>query len=63
MNLLFGSYSIQIEKKETEAELFEAAIQASMEKGYVKKGDLVVLTAGVPLGTSGNTNMIRVTEV
>ena len=29
----------------------------------VKKGDTVVITAGVPLGISGKTNMIRVVEV
>ena len=29
----------------------------------IKKGDKVVITAGVPLGVSGNTNMIRVVEV
>ena len=33
------------------------------EAGLVDKGDTVVLTAGVPLGISGNTNMIRVVEV
>ena len=31
--------------------------------GKIKKGDRVVVTAGVPLGVSGNTNMIRVVEV
>ena len=29
----------------------------------IKKGDTVVLTAGVPLGVAGNTNMLRVVEV
>lgn len=29
----------------------------------MQKGDRVVLTAGVPLGVSGNTNMIRIIEV
>ncbi|MBD5452351.1 MAG: hypothetical protein HDR25_06900, partial [Lachnospiraceae bacterium] len=28
----------------------------------IKEGDTVVLTAGVPLGVAGNTNMIRVIE-
>lgn len=31
--------------------------------GLVKKGDKIVLTAGLPLGSSGNTNMIRIIEV
>lgn len=29
----------------------------------MQKGDKVVLTAGVPLGVSGNTNRIRIIEV
>lgn len=36
-----------------------------MRKGHglMQKGDKVVLTAGVPLGVSGNTNRIRIIEV
>ena len=30
---------------------------------HLQKGDKVVLTAGVPLGVSGKTNMLRVIEV
>ena len=32
-------------------------------KGLVKKGDLLVVTAGIPIGQSGDTNMIRVMHV
>jgi pyruvate kinase len=31
-----------------------------VELGYMKKGDLVVITAGVPLGMSGTTNLLKV---
>ena len=43
--------------------LFDAAVDAAKKAGYVQKGDNVVLTAGVPLGVAGNTNMTRVVEV
>ena len=33
------------------------------EAGLVKHGDLVVITAGVPVGVSGTTNMIRIAQV
>jgi len=36
------------------------AVQGAESTGLVKEGDLVVITAGVPVGTSGTTNMIRV---
>ena len=63
MSLMWGVESIQISKKEVEEELFEEAIFACKKAGYIKTGDRVVLIAGVPLGLSGNTNMIRVVEV
>ena len=31
--------------------------------GYVKKGDRVVVTAGVPLGVAGTTNLMKVEKV
>ena len=36
---------------------------AAQEAGLVKHGDLVVVTAGVPVGISGTTNMIRIAQV
>jgi pyruvate kinase len=47
------------EDNETTA-LFNHAIEASMDAGCVKEGDLVVLTAGVPVGYSGTTNLLKV---
>ena len=44
-------------------ELFESAAKKSLLSGLVKKGDTVVLTAGLPLGEAGRTNMLRVVEV
>jgi len=40
-------------------ELFAAGVQAALQSGLVKKGDTVVLTAGVPIGQSGSTNLIK----
>lgn len=63
MNLLFDVYPLTIPEEDKEAMLFDAAIDAAKKAGYVEKGDQVVLTAGLPLGVSGNTNMTRVVEV
>ena len=43
--------------------LFEHAVDASVDTGIISKGDLVVLTAGVPLSISGTTNLIKVVHV
>jgi pyruvate kinase len=44
-------------------ELVDLAVDAAEEAGLVKNGDLVVITAGVPVGIAGTTNMIRVKQV
>lgn len=40
--------------------LFHCAIEKAEAAGYVNSGDTVVLTAGIPLNTSGSTNMLKV---
>ena len=63
MNLLYGVIPLNIPQEDNEEMLFEAAVMAAKKAGVVEKGDKVVLTAGVPLGETGNTNMVRVFEV
>lgn len=63
LNLSWGVAPILIEKQETADDLFDEATKAAEKAGLVKKGDIVVLTAGVPLGMTGTTNMIRVIEI
>ena len=38
----------------------ERACQIALEEGLAKKGDRIVVTAGLPLGTPGATNLLRV---
>ena len=40
-------------------ELFDHALERAKEEGLVEEGDTVVLTAGVPLGIAGTTNLIK----
>ena len=63
LNLAWGVTPIWIARESTAEDLFDEAVPAAEKEGYIKKGDKVVLTAGVPLGVSGRTNMIRVVEV
>ena len=44
-------------------DLMKAAIDCALEHGWLCHGDLAVITAGVPLGISGNTNLIKVETV
>lgn len=63
MNLCWGVKPIGILQEDSADHLFMAAIQTAKREGLIETGDKVVLTAGVPLGISGRTNMIRVIEV
>ncbi len=63
LNLMWGVKPLLIAEENTAEDLFQAAVDAALEAGYIAKGDKVILTAGVPLGVSGNTNQIRVVEV
>ena len=63
MNLLFNVTPLTIPQENREDMLFDAAVDAAKKAGLVNKEDYVVLTAGVPLGVAGNTNMTRVVEV
>jgi pyruvate kinase len=62
-NLMFGVAPLHIRQEDTADELFREALSAARNAGYLKSGDKVVLTAGVPLGIPGRTNMIRVEEI
>lgn len=41
-------------------ELIVLSVKAASEAGLVEDGDLLVITAGVPVGVSGTTNMMKV---
>lgn len=63
MNMSWGVTPVMIEEKKETFELFEHAIGECEKTGYVEKDDLLVITAGVPLGISGTTNMLKVQVV
>ncbi len=58
--LSWGVTPILIKEEKEVFDLFDKAIQAAVKTGMLKKGDLTVITSGVPLGISGTTNMIKV---
>ena len=39
--------------------LFSLCVESAKKEGIVKEGDTVVITAGVPIGRSGSTNLIK----
>ena len=63
MSLYWGVEAIMMPYASSSDELVDFAVEAAEKAGIVKNGDLVVVTAGVPVGVAGTTNMIRVKQV
>ena len=63
LNLSWGVLPVMCQLQDNTDELFDHAVQVALESGAIHPGDTVVLTAGIPLGISGTTNMLKVHEV
>lgn len=64
LSLTWGVLGVLIDTDiEDSDEMVDQANQAILERGIAKPGDLYVVTAGVPFGVSGTTNLIRVETV
>ena len=60
MGLVWGVYPLLAEKGLSTDDVFEKSVQSALDMDYISSGDLVVITAGVPVGIAGTTNLINV---
>jgi len=60
LNLSWGVYPVLGPRVDDTDEMIKTAITSSLDQGLIKNGDLVVITAGVPVGVPGTTNLIKV---
>lgn len=63
MNMSWGVIPFIIDEKTNTDDLFDAAVEAAESHRLVEDGDLVAITAGVPLGVSGTTNLMKVEKI
>ncbi len=63
MALYWGVTPVDPEPCKNIKEAFAKVSQFAMDRGYVRYGDLVVITAGAPFGISGTTNMMMVESI
>lgn len=63
LNMSWGVQPVLLEEKKEVFDLFDHAVETSVEKGVLNKGDVTVITSGVPIGKSGTTNMLKVQVV
>ncbi|WP_332651102.1 pyruvate kinase [Lysinibacillus sp. 54212] len=60
LTLVWGVQPIVCQRVQTTDEILELAVDESLKAGYVDHGDVVVITAGVPVGEAGTTNLMKV---
>lgn len=60
MSLYWGVYPMKIARMQSTDEIIEKTVAKALESGYIENGDLIVITAGVPVGISGSTNLLKV---
>ena len=63
MNLSWGVYPLLIDEMSNTEELFEASTNAARRANLVQKDDIVVITAGVPVGQPNTTNLMKVDKI
>lgn len=63
LSLVWGVFPVKSKRAELTDELIEASILAALEAQFVNEGDLIVITAGIPVGVGGTTNLIKVHTV
>lgn len=61
--LVWGVYPLLSPESDSTDTMIDTAINTALSANYIKQGDLVVITAGVPVGIPGSTNLIKVHTV
>jgi pyruvate kinase len=63
LSLLWGAHSVLTEDVDSYEEMTAKACHHAQEEGFAKPHDIIVVTAGIPFHTPGNTNNIRLMQV
>ncbi|WP_237153093.1 pyruvate kinase [Oryzibacter oryziterrae] len=61
--LAWGIHSVVSDDARNLADLVQRSARISAEEGFAKAGDRILITAGVPFGTPGGTNLIRIATI
>jgi pyruvate kinase len=59
----WGIHTVLTEDAQTIDEMFVKAGEIATREGFTKPGDRILISAGVPIGTPGTTNMLRVATI
>ena len=60
MALDWDVYPVLADPIKSTDNMFDVCSQIAKDTGHVKKGDIAILTAGIPIGKAGSTNLLKV---
>lgn len=60
LSLSWGVFPMVVEKPTSTDEMFALANQIAKDSGFATEGDFIIITAGVPVGESGTTNLMKI---
>src|SRR5690606_23830101 len=63
LSLVWGLHSVVGEDGHNLDSMIDRACAVAHEEGFAKPGDRIIITAGVPLGTPGATNLLRIAYI
>ncbi|ACS43065.1 pyruvate kinase [Methylorubrum extorquens] len=63
LSLLWGAHSVRTNDVDSYEEMTAKACHHAQDEGFAKLNDIVVVAAGIPFHTTGNTNNIRLIQI
>lgn len=60
LSINWGVYPVVAETPSSTDEMFSLATEEAKKCGFAKEGDLILITAGVPVGEKGTTNVMKI---
>ncbi|GFO82379.1 MAG: hypothetical protein A49_20060 [Methyloceanibacter sp.] len=63
LSIVWGQHCVLADDPINLDDMVAKACRIAYEEGFAKAGQQVIVTAGVPLGKSGATNLLRIAEV
>jgi pyruvate kinase len=61
--MTWGAEPLLVKMSGSSDEMIDAAVQAARDAGHLSSGDVVIITAGVPTGGAGKTNLLKIQVV
>jgi pyruvate kinase len=63
MALVWGAHAVVTPDITSVDEMVDQAVAIAVREGFAEEGEHIVITAGIPFGKSGGTNMLRIAKI